>query len=537
MGVRPKDFFSEEVYLPTLGEKKSGRKAYIRFCFADWSLVFHRDDHDWLANNADGTDVESGSIAKQSYTLGIPHYPLGSASQDEGNAAKYQAFTIGTVRFIITDLRSESIKSTTDFPGRVYSEEQRDWFFGELSQANNYDFVVWVTSRPWTGVDRVGGDGWGGFVKDRDELSSFIADTIGSGPRNLMAISGDNHQVAFDDGSSTDYSYKGDFPGGFPILHSGPLANLGAGGLYFWKNKKHYFTDGCIGTSSDVNHQFSTVDFVFPTGENGVTEGGCIRIKSYSESTVVFERELCGGDIMRLGVGTSERTTCEMKKMSTANQVLLISSASLVGVGGVVALTVLGKKRCLLVLAYLSLTVVFFAATFAVSAAGSLVFGISAVNLFATSIVGLAQVVIGAFFVCKATYNYRHLSCDQLNDVEENSHEKSRARDDVGLNRTKDTKEEDYSDDLDSLDRLAMQVPEADDSVEMRSIASSVAAVLLGDTNLMKKDKSKAAQGDTRTLDEKLRRLSPEIEHLPDEWGVEVGWSSTGTSVFPVKWS
>lgn len=507
-----------------------------RLLFRRTIFTYIWDDHDWLANNADGTDVQSGSIAKQSYTLGIPHYPLGSASQDEGNAAKYQAFTIGTVRFIITDLRSESVKSTADFPGRIYSEEQRDWFFGELSQASNYDFVVWVTSRPWTGVDRVGGDGWGGFVEDRDELSSLIADTIGSGPRNLMVISGDNHQVAFDDGSSTDYSYQGNFPGGFPILHSGPLANLGAGGLYMWKNKEHYFTDGCIGTSSDVNYQFSTVDFVFPTGQNGVTEGGCIRIKSYSESNVVFERELCG-DIMRFGA--SEQTMCEMKKMSNANQALLISSASLTGAVGVLTLIALGKKRCFLALAYLSLTVVFVVATFAASAAGSLVFGISAVNLFTTSIVGLAQVLIGALFVCKATYNYKHLSCNQ-NDVEENNNSSEKIRrDDAGLNSTKDTKEEDHLDDLDSLDRLAMQRmqrPEANDSSENSSIASSGAAVLLGDTNLTEKDKSKAANGDTRTLDEKLRRLSKQKDQDEcQESGIEVQYSSIGTSVFPLE--
>ena len=480
-------------------------------------------------------------IAKQSYTLGIPHYPLGSASKDEENAAKYQAFTIGTVRFIITDLRSESVKSTADFPGRIYSEEQRDWFFGELSQASNYDFVVWVSSRPWTGVDRVGGDGWGGFVKDRDELSLFIANTIGSGPRNLMVISGDNHQVAFDDGSSTDYSYQGNFPGGFPLLHSGPLANLGAGGLSMWKSKQHYFTDGCIGTSSDVNHQFSTVDFVFPNGKNGVTEGGCIRIKSYRESNsnVVFERELCG-DIMRFG--TSEQTTCEMNKMSNANQALLISSASLVGAGGVLTIIALGKKRLFLALAYLSLTVIFFVATIAASAAGSLVFGINVVNLFTASIVGLAQVVIGGFFVCKATYNYRNLSCKKQNDVEDDKSCEKTTRDDVGLNSTKDTKEEDHSDELDSLDRHAMQRPKADDSddsAENRSIASSVAAVLLGDTNLPEKDKSKGASGGIMTLDEKLRRLSPQKDHLQNECqevGIEVRYSSTGT-LFPVEWS
>ena len=59
-----------------------------------------------FAGNNEDADYESkaGEVAKQTYTIGIPHYELGSTSTGEANAAKYQAFTIGTVRFIITDL-------------------------------------------------------------------------------------------------------------------------------------------------------------------------------------------------------------------------------------------------------------------------------------------------------------------------------------------------------------------------------------------------------------------------------------------------
>jgi phosphodiesterase/alkaline phosphatase D-like protein len=181
------------------------RLLYMRTIF-----TYIWDDHDWLGNNRDSSDAQAGNVAKEGYSLGIPHYELGAVQNgsnvEEDTAAKYQAFTIGSVRFIISDLRSESIKSSESFGGQVYSAEQKEWLYNELSQATNYDFVVWVTSRPWTNPDKIGSDSWGGFVNDRDELAYYIASTIGAGSKNLFVLSGDNHMVAFDDGSSTDYS-------------------------------------------------------------------------------------------------------------------------------------------------------------------------------------------------------------------------------------------------------------------------------------------------------------------------------------------
>ncbi|KAL3780884.1 hypothetical protein ACHAW5_001351 [Stephanodiscus triporus] len=195
------------------------------------------DDHDWLGDNQDSKDKGAAAVAKQSYTLGIPHYALGSSLLDETHSAKYQAFTIGTVRFIMTDLRSESVRSTELYSGKMYSQQQKEWFFNKLSQAAEFDYVVWVSTRPWTDSVEVGLDSWGGFVSDCDELSSHIAATIETGPRNLLVLSGDNHMVAFNDGSNTDFSGQDDFPGGFPLLHSGPTSNYGSG-LYNFSTRK-----------------------------------------------------------------------------------------------------------------------------------------------------------------------------------------------------------------------------------------------------------------------------------------------------------
>jgi phosphodiesterase/alkaline phosphatase D-like protein len=195
------------------------RLLYMRTIF-----TYTWDDHDWLGNNQDSKNVEAATAAKESYSLGIPHYELGAiqtgVAVEEDRAPKYQAFTIGTVRFIISDLRSESLKSTENFAGQIYSTEQKNWLFNELSQAENYDFVVWVTSRPWTDPDEVGSDSWGGFVNDRNELAFHIASTIGAGPKNLLVLSGDNHMVAFDDGSSTDYSNQNEVCAAMPSFAS-----------------------------------------------------------------------------------------------------------------------------------------------------------------------------------------------------------------------------------------------------------------------------------------------------------------------------
>eukprot|EP00571_Detonula_confervacea_P003111 CAMPEP_0172319200 /NCGR_PEP_ID=MMETSP1058-20130122/37084_1 /TAXON_ID=83371 /ORGANISM="Detonula confervacea, Strain CCMP 353" /LENGTH=1125 /DNA_ID=CAMNT_0013034199 /DNA_START=97 /DNA_END=3474 /DNA_ORIENTATION=+ len=384
-----------EAYDKVMGSP-SQRLLYMRTIF---SYIW--DDHDWLGNNQDSDYEEAAAVAKQSYTLGIPHYDLGSRT-NEADAAKYQAYTIGTVRFIITDLRSESIKSSEYYSGKVYSKEQRDWLFDEFSRAANYDFVVWVTTRPWTDPVKVGSDSWGGFVSDRDELSAHIASTIGAGPRNLLVLSGDNHMVAFDDGSSTDYSGQDDNPGGFPLLHSGPLTNYGGGMVDFFKRDTHYFTDGCMATNSELNYQFSTVDFYFPEREDRY---GCMRIKSYSKdsSNVIFEKELCGR-VMKYG--TPEQDTCTLEKLTVPTQFFFIAAAGFILLNGILASFFLGINRFPLALSYVGLEILYYLLTIGAAIAGALCFGMLGVNMFAVSVFVLLQAAAGSLFVGKAIFGH-----------------------------------------------------------------------------------------------------------------------------------
>ncbi len=398
-----------EAYDKVMGSS-SQRSLYMGTSFA-----YIWDDHDWLANNDDGSNVDAGNIAKQGYSLGIPHYSLGpiqtQTSTDEGTAAKYQAFTIGTVRFIILDLRSESRKSTASYGGQVYSDEQKQWLFNELSQADNYDYVVLVSSRPWTSPDKVGSDSWGGFVSDRDELSFFIASTVGAGPKNLFVISGDNHMIAYDDGSNTDYSGQNEFVGGFPLLHSGPLSNAGPGNVKnIFKPKEHRFTEGCMAVSAEMNYQFSTIEFDFP---QDAAESGCLRIKGYkkgsSSDNLFFEKELCG-EIMR--DGSAEQDTCRTKSFTVTTTIMLIMALAFIMVHGVVVLYFLGKKRWGLALSYFGIGILFYGITIAASLVGALCFGMKKVNTLALAAVLLCQTIFGFAFVSLAVSRY----CSSRND-------------------------------------------------------------------------------------------------------------------------
>jgi len=392
-----------EAYDKVMGSS-SQRILYMRTI-----LSYIWDDHDFLANNDDGSNVEAGDVAKQGYSLGIPHYTLGptetQTSPDEGSAAKYQAFTIGTVRFIILDLRSESRKSTVSYGGKIYSDEQKQWLYSELQSADSYDYVVLASSRPWTGPDEVGSDDWGGFVSDRDELSSFIASTVGAGPKNLFVISGDNHMIAFDDGSNTDYSGQKEYPGGFPLLHSGPLAKYGAGNVKnIFKPKKYHFKEGCMAISAESNYQFSTIEFKFPVD---AAESGCLLIKGYkkdsSSDNNIFEKELCG-EIMKNG--SPDQDTCEMKSFRAPTTAMLITALALVVGLGILALYFLGLKRWILALSYFGIGILFYGITIAASLVGALCFGFTNVNTLAVSVVLLCQTAVGFAFVCMAISRY-----------------------------------------------------------------------------------------------------------------------------------
>lgn len=185
------------------------------------AMAYMWDDHDFAGNDSNGNAI-GRDTARATYRERVPHYPLTAVG---GTIS--QAFTIGRVRFIMTDLRSaaqaadlrESASKTR------MGSSQKAWFKQELISARDGGFplIVWVCTMPWIGAAQVGDDTWAGYSTERTELANFIRDNRID---NLAMISGDMHGLAFDDGSHADYATGGGAP--ITVLHAAALTSTGS---------------------------------------------------------------------------------------------------------------------------------------------------------------------------------------------------------------------------------------------------------------------------------------------------------------------
>jgi phosphodiesterase/alkaline phosphatase D-like protein len=190
-------------------------------------VAYMWDDHDFCGNDSDTTAV-GRDTARAVYKERVPHYPLGAAG---GTIA--QAFTIGRVRFIMTDLRSAATPSTTKESASKtkFGTAQKAWFKQELISArdNGFPLIAWVNPDPWICSPSPGDDSWGGHTTERTEIANFIRDNR---INNLVILSGDMHGLAFDDGTHSDYATGGGAP--LTVLHAAALTSDGSikGGPY-----------------------------------------------------------------------------------------------------------------------------------------------------------------------------------------------------------------------------------------------------------------------------------------------------------------
>lgn len=196
--------------------------------FRSTAVNYVWDDHDFGPNNSDRTSP-SREASRAAYREMVPHYPFASDS-----GAIYHAFTIGRVRFLVCDARSErDPPQVPEGPERtMLGTEQKAWLKREMLAARDrYPLTVWVNSVPWIGTDTgsENEDRWTGFTTERAELAAFIER---NGIHNLCVLSGDAHMVAIDDGTHNRYG-----PGGrplFPVFHAAALDRKGSvkGGPY-----------------------------------------------------------------------------------------------------------------------------------------------------------------------------------------------------------------------------------------------------------------------------------------------------------------
>lgn len=170
---------------------------------AGWMDYMH-DDHDWCGNDTGGS-ATGGPIAQQVYREHVPWtLPLGSGGV-------YHAYSIGRVLFVNLDVRSyRSSNGATDNSSKtMLGTTQKQWLKDTVLAATE-SLVVIHTGSPWNGSASIS---WGVFSTERDELIDYF-DT-NSLTTKLFMVHGDNHFLAYDDGTNA--------PGGIPTANLAPL--------------------------------------------------------------------------------------------------------------------------------------------------------------------------------------------------------------------------------------------------------------------------------------------------------------------------
>jgi phosphodiesterase/alkaline phosphatase D-like protein len=182
-------------------------------------ITYVWDDHDFCGNDSNGL-ARGAEAAHVSFRRLVPSHDLALPGAATPIA---RAFTVGRVRFIIPDLRSQR----DVVPGSLLGAAQRTWIDAELhSAAKTHALAVLVSSVPWNGQPVTGKDRWQSYADERAWLAGRMKD---AGIRTCV-VAGDAHMCAIDDGSNADFA-----PGWpTPVFQAAALARTGSykGGLY-----------------------------------------------------------------------------------------------------------------------------------------------------------------------------------------------------------------------------------------------------------------------------------------------------------------
>lgn len=207
--------------------------------FKEVPIAYVWDDHDFSGNDSDSSAVGKEN-AQQAYRDYVPHYALPAT-----NGAIYHAFTVGRIRFILTDLRSDRYDSS------MLGATQKLWFKNEcIAARDRQQIIAWISSTTWNGTNV---DNWGGFPGERRELADFFNDSL---IKNMFIICGDAHMLGIDDGSDGDFSTASANPNLYPIFNA---AALNQGGSY----KGGTFSEGGVFPNPGIyDGQFGLVQVI-----------------------------------------------------------------------------------------------------------------------------------------------------------------------------------------------------------------------------------------------------------------------------------
>lgn len=245
-----------------------------RRLFRSAPVAYMWDDHDFGPNNGDMFSP-ARDAALAAFKECVPHPQIPNKPH-----AVYHAFSVGRVRFVLPDLRSEYA------PGiGIMSDEQLSWLLREIGGAGDHKLLVLMLGTPWIGDENPEGDGWLTDAATRKRISDAIADAkLAGGYANVIGLGGDAHMLAFDDGSHTSYSDHG--AAGFPLMQAGPLHGEGSakGGPY---------TTECMGYALQTNHQYGSLE-ISDSGSNG-PDAICVHFRLHRRGEgILFEKRMCG---------------------------------------------------------------------------------------------------------------------------------------------------------------------------------------------------------------------------------------------------
>lgn len=354
-------------------DKVMGSPSQARL-YSNTALAYMWDDHDWLGNDSEG-EGQGRDAALESYQVAFPHYtPLPDNSSSL--PSPYHAFTIGTVRFVLMDLRSQATDAS------IYSAAQKRWLFRELDASPSYDFIVLISSKPWIDFDSnvQEDDSWAAYPDNRSELSAYISSMT---KKNLLMIASDAHMVAFDDGSNTFYGKNQSLSSSFPLLQSGPMDRLGS-------VKGGPFSDGCYTVQYERSHQYSVVAF----STNG--SATCLAVTAKDAGgNPILTRSLCGSNIFH-NTTSSGSGSCSASSISSTTTAMLGASCAILVLMGMIALKFIG---CCDGCAIFCISLVLSFATLALGIGIPLAKGIKQFDTNAIATIVVTQVVVVFVYV------------------------------------------------------------------------------------------------------------------------------------------
>ncbi len=269
------------------------------------SVDYTYDDHDMVNDNSDSTfpGIDNTLMGYQEM---FPHYPLPSASN-----GIWHKFTCGNTDIFMLDNRAQRDPNLNAFdifspdsvvfnpkPGHsILGEEQMNWLLQELRNSTA-DWKFISTGVVFNPAMRVGlelavllqgqipdfetpqgtfsptdiavafSDTWAGFPEDIHKISQSV---IQNDIQNVIFLSGDSHNSALDDGTSSI----------FPELMSGPLDRVNSRtvsfleqfGIYIWNKGGH--------TSNQT-------EFGNAYGKVSVFGSDSVRLEAVSESGTIL---------------------------------------------------------------------------------------------------------------------------------------------------------------------------------------------------------------------------------------------------------